>query len=54
MFGMKEAQKIYHEVFLQFALKEQKKYVEIVSKLVDIGTEVSEKLSGAKRILDML
>ncbi len=54
MFGMKDAQEIYHEVFLQFALKEQKKYVEIVSKLVDIGTEVSEKLSGAKRILDML
>lgn len=54
MFGMKDAQEIYHEVFLQFALKEQKKYVEIVSKVIDIGTEASEKFAGAKRILDML
>lgn len=51
MFGIKDAQEIYHEVFSQLAMKDKGKVSEVVSKMVDAGAVVSEKMALVKNIV---
>lgn len=51
MFGIKDAQEIYHEVFSQLAMKDKGKVSETVSKMVDAGAAISEKMAFVKNII---
>jgi len=54
MFGLKDAQEIYHEVFFQLVMKDKKGFRVPISKLKDIGAEFSNKIATIKRIVESL
>ncbi len=54
MFGMKDAQEIYHEVFFQLAMKGKHKISDLVSRAMDVGAIISKKMDIAKRIITAL
>ena len=49
MFGLRDAQAIYHEVFLQLILNDKTKLVELISKAADAFSEISNKFAITKR-----
>lgn len=51
MFGLKDAQEIYHEVFVQLLVGGKYKISGFVSKLMDEVAETSDKIAVAKGIL---
>lgn len=54
MFGMSDAQEIYHEVFFQLVMKDQKKTKMFISKAMNIGTVLSSKIAFIKGTLKSL
>ena len=54
MFGIEDAQEIYHEAFFQLMLKDKKKISEMVSRIIDAGTDIFGKMKVAKRVITSL
>ncbi len=54
MFGLKDAQEIYHEVFFQLAMKDKKKFKIFITKAKNICAMVSDKMAVVKRIVESL
>lgn len=54
MFGIEDAQEIYHEAFFQLMLKDKKKISEMVSRIIDVGSDMSEKMNAAKKVIASL
>lgn len=54
MFGINNAQEIYHEVFFQFAMKYQKKSKKIITKIIDVGAVLSGKVAFIKETIESL
>ena len=54
MFGIEDAQEIYHEAFFQLMLKDKKKISEMVSRIIDVGSDMSEKMNVAKKVIASL
>lgn len=54
MFGIKDAQEIYHEVFFQLIMKDKGKINGAVSKMIDAGAVISEKMVPLKTIVSSL
>ena len=50
IFGIKDAQEIYHEAFFQLMLKDKKKISEMASRIIDVGSDISEKINVAKKV----
>lgn len=54
MFGLKDAQEIYHEVFFQLAMKDKKGFRVLISRLTDICAEFSSKTAVIKSVVESL
>lgn len=54
MFGIKDAQEIYHEVFFQLAIKDKQKIRVLISKAKKFGAAISDKIATAERIIESL
>ena len=52
MFGIKDAQEIYHEVFFQLAIKDKQKIRVLISKAKKFGAAISDKIATAERIIE--
>lgn len=54
MFGMKDAQEIYHEVFFQLVMKDKKKFRAFISKTMDAAAVISNKMAVTKGVIESL
>lgn len=54
MFGMKDAQEIYHEVFYKLVMKDKKNFKESISKAMDVASVISKKINVAKRVIELV
>ncbi len=54
MFGIKDAQEIYHEVFFQLVIKDKYKINDLLSRLMDIGAVISKKMKITKKAVASL
>lgn len=54
MFGLKDAQEIYHEVFFQLAMKDKKKIRILISKVINAYSTVSGKMATIKGVIESL
>lgn len=54
MFGMKDAQEIYHEVFFQLAIKDKQRIRELMSKIKKVGAKFSDKIATMERVIESL
>lgn len=54
MFGMEDAQKIYHEVFFQLVVKDKYTIRNILSKAEDVAAIFSKKISNVKSVIESL
>ena len=51
MFGMTDAQEIYHEAFFRLAMKDKRKISELLFKAMNVLDIISKKMNVAKRII---
>lgn len=54
MFGLEDAQEIYHEVFYRLIMKDKRRFREFLSKAMDVAAKISSKMAVAKEIIQSL
>lgn len=54
MFGLKDAQEIYHEVLFQLAMRDKNGFKIIISKAKDVGAAITNKIAVIKKVIESL
>lgn len=54
MFGIKDAQEIYHEAFFQLVMKDKKNVKTGISKVIDAAAVIFDKIAVAKGVIESL
>lgn len=54
MFGLKDAQEIYHEVFFQLVMRDKKKIRRLISKAINAYSTISSRMATIKGIIASL